>query len=507
MSLDASLSIATGGLANINRQLAIVSQNVANASTPDYVREVSTQESISAGGVGMGVRSGPAQRSIDAALQASALTQNAQVAGLQTRQTALQAIDPALGTPGQGSDLPSLLGSLQDAFSTLASGPDNQTQQQAVVNAADTLATGINALSSAYTTQRQAAQDGIVDDVQTLNSQLGTVSDLTRQIITLKASGQSTADLENERDSSLATISNIVSLKVLPQDNGNVVLSLGSGLTVALGTANPFSTSAATVGPGAAYPGNGISGIMLGGSDVTAQLTGGSLGAKITLRDTTFPTDQAELDEFSQGLASRFDAQGLRLFSDGAGNVPSGGGVPAQAGYVGFAAQIEVNPAVQANPAAVRDGTQAVPGGSVGATAFTPNPVGGPAGFTGLTSRVLDYAFGNEVQSGVAQPSLNAQGLGATGSLSAPYAGAGSLATLATALVGAQSQDSATATSQLGSEQAVQTSLQSKASAEDGVNIDTEMSTMVELQDAYGANARIISAVQAMWSQLLTTVQ
>ncbi len=39
---------------------------------------------------------------------------------------------------------------------------------------------------------------------------------------------------------------------------------------------------------------------------MTTQLTGGQLGANLTLRDTTLPTYQAELDEFSQNLASRF---------------------------------------------------------------------------------------------------------------------------------------------------------------------------------------------------------
>jgi flagellar hook-associated protein 1 FlgK len=39
-----------------------------------------------------------------------------------------------------------------------------------------------------------------------------------------------------------------------------------------------------------------------------------------------------------------------------------------------------------------------------------------------------------------------------------------------------------------------------------GVNIDTEMSNMIQLQNAYGANAKIISAVQSMWTQLLNMV-
>ena len=30
---------------------------------------------------------------------------------------------------------------------------------------------------------------------------------------------------------------------------------------------------------------------------------------------------------------------------------------------------------------------------------------------------------------------------------------------------------------------------------------------MIELQNAYGANAKVIAAVQAMWTQLLNTVQ
>ena len=77
----------------------------------------------------------------------------------------------------------------------------------------------------------------------------------------------------------------------------------------------------------------------------------------------------------------------------------------------------------------------------------------------------------------------------------------------ASTMVAAQAQDSATTTGQLGTEQAVQTTLATKLSAQSGVNMDTEMSTMIELQNAYGANAKVIAAVQAMWTQLLNSVQ
>jgi flagellar hook-associated protein 1 FlgK len=336
MNLDGALKIAAGGLANINRQMAVVSQNVANASTPGYAAEHGTQQSLTADGQGIGVHSGPAVRTIDAALQAEVFTQNATVAGLQTRQRALQAIDAISGTPGQGGDIASQLGDLQDQFSTLLNSPDNQVQQSRVVASAGTLARGINALSTSYTAQRQTAQDSIVTDTATMNDALATLGDLSSKIVALKAGGRSTADLENQRDAALGTLSQLVDVKVLEQANGDILVTTTSGLALPIrGVSNPLSTTGANM-----QPGSGAPAIMLAGTDVTRQLRGGQIGANITLRDVTLPTDQAELDELAQNMASRFDAQGLTLFTDPTGAVPAGGGVPAQAGYVGFAGTI-----------------------------------------------------------------------------------------------------------------------------------------------------------------------
>jgi flagellar hook-associated protein 1 FlgK len=73
-------------------------------------------------------------------------------------------------------------------------------------------------------------------------------------------------------------------------------------------------------------------------------------------------------------------------------------------------------------------------------------------------------------------------------------------------MTAAQAQDSASTSSQLSTEQAVQTTLSSKLSSQSGINMDTEMSNMIALQNAYGANAKVIAAVQTMWAQLLNTV-
>jgi flagellar hook-associated protein 1 FlgK len=267
----------------------------------------------------------------------------------------------------------------------------------------------------------------------------------------------------------------------------------------------PFALASTATPVGLYYPGGGIPGVTLDGVDVTSQLSGGQIGANLTLRDSTMPAYQAQLDEFAQGLSSRFGAQGLTLFTDATGNAPTGGGTPAQSSYVGYAAAIQVNPAVLATPSQVRDGTAPDPNNP---GPFTPNPPGGPAGFTTLISNVINFAMGNQSASGVAQPALNTSGLGAAGNLSAPFIATGdSLSDFATSLVAAQAQQSATTTSNLATEQALQTSLNAKITSVSGVNMDTEMSQMLTLQTAYSANARVIASVQSMYAQLLQAVQ
>ena len=207
------------------------------------------------------------------------------------------------------------------------------------------------------------------------------------------------------------------------------------------------------------------------------------------------PGIQAGLDELAQTISTRFDAQGLTLFSRPNGSVPTGAGVPVQATYLGYASAISVNPTVLAAPNLLRDGTHAIAGAVGGASAFTPNPALGPAGFATMITRVITFAFGAQVASGTAQPAANSNGLGPQGNLVGPFSAGGSLATMAGALV-----------ANLQTEQAVQTSLQARLAEGSAVNIDTELSTMVQLQNAYGANARVISALQAMWAQLLQSV-
>jgi flagellar hook-associated protein 1 FlgK len=477
MSINSALSIAAGGLANISADFALISQNVANAATPGYAVEIGSQKALTADGKGLGVQTGPARLQIDEALRSSVIQQNAVVSDGQTTQAALQAIDSVLGAPGAGTDLGSMLGKLRDSFSTLLTNPGSATQQSAVVSSATTLTQGINALSDAYTAQRQAAQNDIVSAVGTLNGTLATIGQLSNQIIALKPTNLGVADLENQRNQAVNTLSSLIEIKTTEQANGDLSIFTGSGLTLPIrgSGASPFNVPAAATPPGSSYPIGGIPGITLGGVDVTNQLVGGQIGADIKLRDNTLPAAQTTLDQFSYTLTSRFAAQGLDMFTDAAGNAPPGVAAQDPAGYIGYASTIQVSSAVAGAPSFVRDGTSRVPG------LFTPNPSGGPLGFTTLIQNVLNTTFGS--QSG------------------------GSLSDIATGLTTSLAQQSATVTSDLMADQALQTSLNGKLSSTSGVSMDTEMSLMLSLQNAYGANAKVITAAQSMFAALEQAIQ
>ncbi|MDR3660924.1 MAG: flagellar hook-associated protein FlgK [Mycobacterium sp.] len=482
MSLASALAIATGGLTNVTSQLAVVSQNVSNANTAGYTREIGQQTALSADGLPLGVLTGPTVRSINTTLQAEAWQQDATVAGMTVTSTALSAIDSALGTPGDDDDLASLTGALNDAFTTLSANPSSSTEQTAVVTAASNLTNAINSLAQAVGTQRQTANDSVIQETSQLNTALASIGTLSTQISSLSNQGTSTAALEDQRDAAMSTVAQLTGASFVAQSDGSVQVILPSGTTLPTDGSADIQLAESQLMPQFA-----ARRVTLDGRDITSQLTGGSIGANLTLRDTTMPTVQAELDEFSHDLATQFSAAGLQLFTDGSATVaPAATTGPVQAGYLGLANKIQVNPAVTADPSLVQQGTG---GTTIDASDQT------------VIDTVLNQAFGPA--SAASAPAPQVRGLGQAGTLSAPFSKPRTLADFASDIVSAESSASSDASASLTTAQAAQTTLNNSVAAVSGVSVDTEMSTMIGLQNAYAASARVITAVQSMWTSLL----
>lgn len=510
MSLQSSLSIAISGLANVNRQLAVVSQNISNAETPGYTRKSREQSAVAYAGFEMGVRTGSQTRVMDEGLRTDIARRDAALANMSARESLLKTIEAAHGASSAADSLSNLTGALQDAFTALQSNPASAGQQFAVVSTADTLARRINDVAKTVNAARQSAQDDIAGGISRLNDSLVAIASLTAQIKSASATGRDSADLEDLRDAQMSIASELIDARFVKQADGSVVGFTASGLTLPLDGKPPFAASGAVIGP-QSHPGGGIPAITLNGSDVTSLLRGGQIGGLIEMRDTTLPAYQAQLDEFAQKLAWRFEQQGLRLFVDpGATDPvpdPDGSLAAPQTPYVGFAQVIAVNPAVQAAPQLVRDGTHALSVLAGDLLDFTPNPASGPQAYTGLLDRIVDYVFGSEAAAGVAHTPFVVAGQGPAGTIALTDQANVSLGTFSANLTTSQTSARAVLTSTIEREGSVRTLLQDRLTNTSGVNVDAEMATMITLQTSYAANARMIAAVQDMWDALLASVR
>jgi flagellar hook-associated protein 1 len=90
------------------------------------------------------------------------------------------------------------------------------------------------------------------------------------------------------------------------------------------------------------------------------------------------------------------------------------------------------------------------------------------------------------------------------GTSATPYSA--TLSQYMSAFVSQQSQAANAATNLQQGQDTVLTALQQRFNDQSGVNIDTEMSNLITLQNAYSANARVMSTVQQMMSALLQAV-
>lgn len=471
ISIGSILSNAASGLRAAQAGISVISDNVANAGVAGYTKKTQELSSFLVGNETDGVRTGLVSRSVDSALQSSAWSQDSRVSALTVRSQVLTSVNAAQGTPGDGTSLADAVTALQNGFTNLQADPSSQTQQSSVVSAANTLARAINTAAQTVTAQRNSVQAQVVASVSSLNTALATVRDTTHGIIAAKGAGQDTSTLEDQRDQALHTISGLLDVSYDKQDNGSITILGRSGFSIPL--ESTFSTTAAALSPGSSLATSTVPPILLQSGnqatppvDVTSHLSGGSLGELVTLRDTTLPSYTATLDSFSAKVANQFASQGLQLFTDGSGASPL-------SGYAGLSSTIGVNPAVVANPSSVRDGTSGTP--------FPVNPTNGPAGYTGLLDRLLSGSF--------------AAGGGVT-----------SLSSDAAAFVAKQSQDTSQTSADLTNATAFQTTLSSRLSSQSGVNVDQEMGLMIQLQNSYQANARVIQAAQSMFTALLNAV-
>jgi flagellar hook-associated protein 1 FlgK len=164
----------------------------------------------------------------------------------------------------------------------------------------------------------------------------------------------------------------------------------------------------------------------------------------------------------------------LPLFTDG--TEPITGAINAAGSQTtGLAGAIEVNPALLASPGSL----VAYAAGTASADPTRPDFI-----LNQMTDASLTYSPTTGI-----------------GTQSEPYSG--TLTDYLSQVVSQQGQAATAATNLQQGQDTVLSALQQRFDNESGVNIDTEMSNLIALQNAYGANARVMTTIQELMATLL----
>lgn len=378
-----SLNAALSGLKAAQQALNTVSTNIANASTPGYTRKILPQETLIVNGTGAGVKTGALVRNVDKTLMKSLFGQVSVTQGALVRTNYLDRVQDFHGASEMERSFGARIGKLSDAFTALSSSPDNALYLSQTVQAAEMLAKSFNDYTTMITDLRVQAEREISSYASEVNIQLEKIAALNIQISNMTASGQSSADLEDQRDTALRNVSQYIQVSTYTDQNNVLVVSTKQGQLLADTKAQKLVfNAAANLGPTSYYPNGGLGGLYInstGGIEIAQGAVGGAIGALFDLRDQTLPQYQAQADELAQKMAERFDGLGLRLFTDGSGNVPASTAPPAPVTYSGFAGSIQVNRNIVSDPTLLRSGT---------------NGAAVQAGSNSVINRIISFAFG-----------------------------------------------------------------------------------------------------------------
>lgn len=324
MSLDIARLIAFSGISATELQISVASSNISNADTAGYTKKNVDQSASVTGGVGTGVSITGISSTVDKLLLKALIGATSDLGAADTTNTYMTQLGQLLGTANSsgsattGTSLANSLAALETALSSLASSPSSVSLQSGVISALDDFATQLRSTSAGIQTLRSNADKDIASSVKAINSDLQQISDLNVTIRKMAAAGQSTADLEDQRNSALQDLSSYMNVNYYTTSNGDLQVSSATGLALVDGKAHTLSyTPTSNVSALTSYSSGGFSGITVDGVDLTSQITSGKVGALITMRDQTLPAEQTQLDQLAQQLKSS-----LNTITNGASSVP-----------------------------------------------------------------------------------------------------------------------------------------------------------------------------------------
>jgi flagellar hook-associated protein 1 FlgK len=356
-SINNLLGLARDALNAQSFALNVVGQNVTNANTPGYVRRDAILETRIAGNITYGgVQVAGIERSVDKFLQARTYDATSFDSGARSRDGALGSIE-ALFNDSAGTGVSSSLDALFSSFGQLAANPNDPTARAAVLDRADAFANNVRSIGDELATQRNDLLTQATGTATQINDFTSQVAKLNSQIALAEAAGNDASDLKDKRDHLVEQISQDINVHVFTDGAGKVNLAVGGAMLVEGDNANALGITLKSDGTMQMSIGNGPT-----STDVTSQVTGGTLGGLREARDVDAVAVQQNFDQFVYDVATAINGQHAQGYGLDGNN---GRNLFTLSGPSGAARSIALDPAMVGRPDLVAAASSAatLPGG------------------------------------------------------------------------------------------------------------------------------------------------
>jgi flagellar hook-associated protein 1 FlgK len=485
MSLSTALSIAQSTLLNTSRQTTVVSRNVSEGSNPNYARRSAILITAPNGAQVIEVR-----RATNEVLFRQNLGSTSSAAGQTRLLSGMDSLNIDVYGVEHSNSPATVIGQFMEAMQVYSSSPSNLSVAENAIASAKQVVSTLNSGTQAIQAFRTNIDREIVGAVSDLNRLLADFKVVNDEVVTGTKAGRDVNDALDQRDGLLKKISEFVPISTIQRSDNDLMLVTKAGTT--LFETQPREVSfTPTAGYSAGTDGNTVTidGVPLAIGGDASTSTSGTLAAMLQLRDGVAGGMQAQLDEIARGLINAFaetDPNGVQPDAAGLFTWPGAPALPAAGTLVdGLAGSISVNAAFDTSqggdPRLLRDG------GANGAD-YIHNTSGG----SGYSDLLIAYA--DKLNEPIVFDS--AAGIDATVSVV-------TYSTESVSWFGSIRQDASRAAESSTALMMHTTEVLSNAT---GVNIDEELTLLLDLEHTYEASARLLRTIDEMLAAVMNAV-
>ncbi|MCC7253306.1 flagellar hook-associated protein FlgK [Hyphomicrobium sp.] len=482
MSLSASLSTANSSLFASSERTSVISRNMANADKPYYTRKSVELVTMP----GSGVRVASVVRAEEPVLFRKILASSSQSAMYGAVADSLDILNGTINDVELDSSPAALINKLLSSLQSFSAQPHSQLAAEAAVRSARNLATGLNSAAATVQSVRNEADTGIQASVDRVNSLLQQFQSVNEEIVKGTITGRDVTDYLDQRDQILASISNEIGIRTVSRENNDMAIYTDSGVTLFDRSPRNISfTRTLNATPGVAGNAVYIDGVQVTGAGATMPLQSGRIVGLVQARDDISLTYEAQLDEIARALITTFsETNGTP--PDLAGLFTNNGSAVIPTSLVsGLASRITVHPSVDpdqgGNANLLRDG-------GINGAGYVSN-TDGTASFTDRIDELIEkmgtsYTFAPETK----------------------LAG-GTLANFSAISVGWLQEQRKVAEDNYTYQSTLFDRSYEAFTSATGVNLDEELSLMLELERSFATSSKLIGVIDNMYNALLGAIR